>query len=65
MIDMMGKEGMVDDATVDTEPGGSQGITPVCDCFPEHCLEGDTCWCEPRIEYVEGGGRIIIHNEGH
>lgn len=34
----------------------------MCDCYPEHCTHGDTCWCEPTIEIINGN-RVIIHNE--
>lgn len=33
----------------------------VCDCYPEHCTHGDTCWCEPEIRHERNGTKIIIH----
>lgn len=27
----------------------------------EHTEEGDTCWCEPEIQYFDNGVRLIIH----
>lgn len=34
--------------TADPEDGG-------------HYTDGRPCWCQPEIEEVEGGGRLIIH----
>lgn len=34
----------------------------MCDCYPEHCTHGETCWCEPQVETINGT-RVIIHNE--
>ena len=34
----------------------------MCDCYPEHCVHGDTCWCEPELEIIDGN-KLIIHRE--
>lgn len=35
-------------------------VLPVND-LKEH-TETDDCECHPRIEYVEGGGKVVVHN---
>lgn len=42
-----------------------QEVMTVCDCYPEHCTHGDSCWCEPTVLPQEGGESIIIHREIH
>ena len=36
----------------------------VCDCYPDHCTHGDTCWCEPELEIVNDI-KIIVHKEAN
>ena len=48
---------------IEDEPN-TEELEPICDCYPEHCTHGNTCWCEPKIEIVEGT-KIIIHNEAN
>jgi hypothetical protein len=36
-------------------------VYPVDDLLP-HITEGLGCPCSPRVEQVEGGGTVIIHN---
>lgn len=47
----------------DTEQGKSEldGLV-MCDCYPDHCTHGETCWCEPQVEIINGN-KVIIHNE--
>ena len=40
------------------------GLLCVCDCYPEHCLHGDACWCEPEIKTI-GDNKVIIHKEAN
>ena len=29
---------------------------------PGHVIDGGiACWCEPKIEHVEGGGMVVVH----
>lgn len=35
-------------------------VLPVNDLM-EH-VEDETCECKPTIRYVDGGGKIVIHN---
>lgn len=48
-----------------SDPQGRNEAVVMCACYPNHCEHGDSCWCEPRVEIVDGGGKIVIHNEGH
>jgi hypothetical protein len=51
------------------ENGTGQGglIDPVvmCACYPSHCEHDDTCWCDPAVELLDNGDKLIIHNKGH
>ena len=29
----------------------------------EHNTKSSACWCNPRIEPVEGGGNVIVHRD--
>lgn len=29
---------------------------------PEHTMVGDTCNCQPTVEYMENGNAVISHN---
>ena len=29
----------------------------------EHNTNSEWCWCEPDIEYVKGGGKVIVHRK--
>ena len=39
-------------------------VIEVCNCYPDHCTEGDECWCEPEI-IVVNDNKIIVHREVH
>ena len=39
-------------------------VIEVCQCYPEHCTNGDECWCEPEIIVVDEN-KIIVHREVH
>ena len=32
------------------------------DDLREHDTESDNCPCQPRIEYVGEGGKVVVHN---
>jgi hypothetical protein len=36
-------------------------VYPINDALP-HVTEGLGCPCKPKIERVEGGGTLVIHN---
>ena len=31
--------------------------------YHEHNTHGTTCWCNPKIEVMENGNKVIIHND--
>ena len=31
--------------------------------YPGHNTGSDECWCEPVVEVMENGTKVIIHNE--
>lgn len=53
--------------TENQSPDASVAVQPVvmCACHPSHCEHGDTCWCEPAVELLDNGDKLIIHNKGH
>lgn len=48
-----------------TEQGGLIDPVVMCSCHPNHCEHGVTCWCEPTVEVLDNGDKLIIHNKGH
>lgn len=47
-----------------TDLQGRNEALVMCDCYPMHCEHGGSCWCEPKIEVVNGT-KIIIHNKAN
>lgn len=35
---------------------------PMNDTVHEHDTESDDCLCGPDVEYVEGGGKVVVHH---
>ena len=48
-----------------SDPQGRDEVVVMCACYPSHCEHGDTCWCEPAVELLDSGDKLIIHNKGH
>lgn len=46
------------------QQGRNEAIV-MCACYPSHCEHGDACWCEPTVELLDSGDKLIIHNKGH
>lgn len=48
-----------------SDPQGRNEAVVMCACYPSHCEHGDTCWCEPTVELLDSGDKLIIHRKGH
>ncbi len=35
---------------------------PVGDLIDHETENFDACWCGPDVEFLEGGGRIVVHH---
>jgi len=45
-----------------SDNGKSPNDAEPCDHYPNHCDKCALCWCDPKIEIVNGS-KIFIHNE--